>query len=207
MRKPSWQVCLAGICFALIMTSGNAAIIVSFDTVPEGTAMPNGGTYYENGMQATSHSDYSVLQDSLSMLPTNALYFHGNDGAGANTAGVIGPNNAYIEFREIDGSHFDLLSLDLVSGGNFGTPSRRWITTSAGGAPFWPQFGDSARVVPLTFSGAAYSDLDWFRVGTVWFATELDNIAFNVVPEPGTAALLAMGALGFLGAARRRRGK
>lgn len=208
MRVSLWQACLAGIGIVLVTTAGAVAVVITFDSVVDGTPLANGGTYTENGMKATSHSNYSQFSDAINMLPTNALYFHGNDSNDAySPAGIIGVNNAYIEFSMADGSTFDLLSLTLVSGGNYGTQKRRWVTTSAG-AEYWPLFQDTAVVVPLTFSGSSYSNLDWFRVGTVWFATELDNIAFNVVPEPGTTALLAMGALGFLGgAARRRRGK
>jgi hypothetical protein len=189
---------------SLVIASAAPAAVMTFDTVSEGTALPNGGTFVENGMKATSFSNFSVLQDALNMLDSNALYFHGNDGNDQySTPGVIGPNNAYIDFRMADGSKFDLLSLDLVSGGNYGASERRWIRTSTGSVE-WPIFGDAATVVPLTFSGADYTHIDWFQVGTVWFATELDNVTFDAVPEPGTLWMLAAGALGAVAYILRR---
>jgi hypothetical protein len=180
-------VVMGGFALALASTAEAAIVVMDFDTVPDGTPMPYGGTFVQNGMKATSYSNFSILSDNdaLKMLPTNALYFHGNDGADSYApAATIGPNNAYIDFRMVDGSKFDLLSLDLVSGGNYGTPERRWITTSAG-STYWPLFQDTLVVVHLTFSGSNYTQIDWFRVGTQWFATELDNVTFNV-PEPAT---------------------
>jgi hypothetical protein len=198
-------VVMGGFVLTIASTAEASIAVMNFDTVPEGTSMPNGGTYFQNGMKATSYSNYSVLQDSLNMLPTNALYFHGNSGADAySPPATIGPNNAYIDFRMADGSKFDLLSLDLASGGNYGTPQRRWIRTSAGSV-YWPIFQDSAVVVHLSFTGSNYTQIDWFQVGTQWFATELDNITFNV-PEPATFIVWSLlGAIGIAAGRRWRR--
>ncbi len=160
-------------------TQNQYTTTVTFDTVPDGTPLPYGGTYCESGMIATSYSNFSSFSDPLNWFPTNALYFHGNNqDLGQWDANVIKPYHAYIEFRMANGSRFDLQSLDIGTNQNSGTPERRWIQTSAG-ATFWPILPDGGTVTTLNFSGPDYSNLEWFRVGTVWFATEVDNITFT----------------------------
>ena len=163
---------------------------VTFDTVRENTALPFGGEYHENGMRVTSASFNALIGDPLLMIPTNAVYFHGG--------------GEYIEFSMLNGALFDLLSLDLITN----VRPDRLIATSKNTAfiPVSP-FGLTGAVSPIVFSGPEYSNLQWFRISTIHFATEVDNVTFqsNAVPEPSATLLLAGSLVGVLGYAWLRK--
>jgi hypothetical protein len=198
----NWAICAAVIVLVLAASPAGAATI-TFGSATVG-AFDCGTSYYEAGYKVTSHSWYSSFGDPLNGLPNDpGLYFHGN--GGPDTAGVINSWNAYIEFSQVEGLPFDLKGIDLLSGGNYGTWNRRWITTSAG-AEYWPNFNSDTQVTRhFDFSGPLYSGITWFRVGTVWYATEIDNV--NVVPEPCTMSFVALGVLGGVACVRRARRK
>lgn len=159
---------------ALLMAAAGALVFcprlpgavakMAFDAVPEGTGFSFNATYQENGIVAVSKSHYSSFGDPLNGTPTTALYFHGT--------------GEYIEFSVVGGGSFDLLSFDLVSNGY----QSRWIETSRSGGTL--PIGLPVTLTHLEFSGSPYTDITWFRVGTPWFATEVDNIVVSAGPPP-----------------------
>ena len=150
--------------------------------------MPIGTTYVESGMVVTSFSDNaSVGYDPLTWNPTGgALYLHGT--------------NQYVEFRMANQSTFNLNSFDFMT--NIGPLDSRWIATSTG----WSEPLPSVHLQTLNFTGPNYSNINWFRVGTSDWATELDNVNFTATPEPSTYILLSI-ALGAVGFARKKMNK
>jgi len=175
----------------LLATSSGGASLVTFDTVPEGTVLPFGGEYHENGMRVISASYNSLIGDPLLMIGTNGVYFHG--------AGE------YVEFSMLNGSSFDLLSLDLITNVR---PDRLIATSSNPTFVSIGPFGLDGAVSHIIFSGPEYSTLQWFQIGTMHFGTEVDNITFQsyAVAEPTTLLLWGTTALGF-GLLRARRRK
>ena len=167
----------------LIVPSVSIASMVTFDTVPAGTPIPYGGTYSENGMIVTSYSDYSQIGDPLTGSPSNAFYFHGS--------------GQYIDVRMVENYYFDLLQLDYKTNG---FSDYRWIETSAGALMYLPG------VYPLTtvnLPSEGFTNIEWFRVGTPYFATQVDNIYFEstgiMTPTPSSIMLLVTGLFGIAG--------
>lgn len=74
----------------------------------------------------------------------------------------------------VDGSLFDLQSLDFLT--NWFT-NNRWLETSTGKTTLLPGY---ITVTTIPFPGIDYSNLEWFRVGTPWYATQVNNITFHV---------------------------
>jgi cysteine-rich repeat protein len=133
--------------------------VMNFTSAQQG-AIAFGGTYTESGLVATSQSHYSSIGDPIGGSTNKALYFHGT--------------NEYILFNLADGSNFDLLSFDFLTNG-FGNV--RWLETSAGVHISLPGY---TTWTTIPFSGASYSDIQWFKIGTPWYATEVDNVNFRV---------------------------
>ncbi len=124
--------------------------------------VPNGGEYVEAGMKVTSFSDNSQIGDPLLIGTSgNWFYFHGRE--------------QYVEFRRVDGALFDLTSFDLASNGY----ADRWLETSAAAARITLPTNHAAQLQQshFPFVGFDYEDLEWFRVGTPWFATQVDNVS------------------------------
>jgi hypothetical protein len=116
------------------------------------------------------------------------LYFHGT--------------GDYIEFSLVGGMHFDLNSFWLVTNGFID----RWIETSKSAGQV--NIGYPIVWMEMTFSGPEYSDLEWFRIGTPWFATEIDAITVTPVPEPSSVVAWGLVSLGFASWCRfRQRGR
>ena len=150
MKKRRLDTLFTMVAMVLLVTSSAGASLVTFDTVPENTALPFGGEYHENGMRVTSASFNALIGDPLLMIPTNAVYFHGG--------------GEYIEFSMLNGALFDLLSLDLITN----VRPDRLIATSKNTAfiPVGP-FGLTGAVSPIVFSGPEYSNLQWFRISPI----------------------------------------
>jgi len=175
MRKIMVNILFVVVGIVLIMTSSANSLTMTFDTVPLGTPIPNGGTYTENGLMVTSHSEFSHIGDPLvgpGVIPTNnGFYFHGT--------------NQYIEFTMAGGYYFDLLSFNYKTNG---FTNARWVETSNGERinllGVYP-------ITTLTFSGSGFTDLEWLRVGTPWYATWVDTISFesSYVPIPGATPI------------------
>ena len=173
----------------LIAPATGMATSMTFDAGPAGP-LPFGGTYAENGMVVTSYSDNAQIGTPLGVNPTgNGLYFHGVD--------------QYVEFAMVDGSTFDLNSFDFLTNG---FTDNRWVEASSGAFQYLPGVVDWQT---FTFAGTGFQSIEWFRVGTPWFATEMDNVNFtssepSPVPEPATFTLMSVGLAG-IGFGKRRK--
>jgi hypothetical protein len=179
------------IVFVLMMAPMAVAgtVVVNFDAAPTGP-LAYGASYTESGLKATSYSNYSQLLASggLPWYLSNGLYFHGT--------------NEYIHFEMSNGSTFDLLSLVMVTNGNYTNPTPRTIYSSKGGsvAPVLPD-AQPGVVATIPLGGADFTGISWFEVSTVWFATEVDDITIQTqsdVPEPGSLALVGSALLGLV---------
>ncbi|MBU0678856.1 MAG: hypothetical protein KJ626_12155, partial [Verrucomicrobia bacterium] len=146
--------CAASFCFAVPYT-------MTFDSIAEGTAFARDEVYEESGIRLVSKSDYSSFSDGLNGMPTTPLYFHGTD--------------QYVEFSLVSGGEFDLTSFELLSNGYVD----RWIETSKTAGPV--SIGQPTTLEIKEFSGAEYEGISWFRVGTSWYATQVDNITVEVL--------------------------
>ncbi len=171
----------------LFMTpSTGMAASMTFDVGPE-CPIAFGETYTESDMVVKSYSHYSSIADHLGWNPSgNALYFHGT--------------NEYVEFRMVDNSKFDLISFDLLTNGH---TNLRFVETSLGIHQNLP----GVRFQTFSFSGDSFQGIEWFRVGTPWFATEIDNVNFTPTPVPASIFLFGTGLVGLFGVARRRNKK
>lgn len=178
MRIARWQACLAGAvaCSVAITSSAYGQIMMTF-TGQSGTFAYD-TPYVENGISAIRRAGmptpngYSTFNDELFAGDTDPLYFHGT--------------GDYIEFSLVGGTHFDLNSFWIVT-----NSETRWVETSKSAGQV--TFGGPWVWTEMNFSGPEYSDLDWFRIGTHWPATEIDAISVTPVPEP--SSLLAGGLL------------
>jgi hypothetical protein len=161
------------VLIAMTFSGGVLADVITmeFEGRPAGTLLLRDGTYTENGMEVTSHSDFSQIGDPLGWNDTgNALYFHGY--------------GEYVEFKATDGSGFDLLSLSYLTNGY---TESRWVRTSLDAITYLPSRspGGYWESGPETihFSGTGYEGIKWFQVGTPFNATEIDNVTVETSPS------------------------
>ncbi len=155
----------AGVFAATTASAGTT--VMTFDTVPFATPLPNGRSFTECDMIVTSFSDFSSIGTPLPGPPGNNLYFHGTD--------------HYMEFRTLDGSRFDLHSLDFITNG---FTSARSLETSNGHHEDLPGY---TTLTTINFAGTGVEDLEWFRIRTPWFATQMDNVTVTTTTECPTA--------------------
>jgi hypothetical protein len=172
-RVPRLLLSMLSSLALLGLSSACLALTLTFDTAGP---LPNGGTYVEQGVVVTSHSDFSSIGDPLGWSPHgNALYFHG--------AGQ------YVEVRMSDGFKFDLTSLVLMTNGY---TDGRWVETSTGAI----QYMLGVHTAQMNFSGPGFKGIEWFRIGTPGYATEVDDIVITplgppVDPNPLNTSILA----------------
>ncbi len=133
-----------------------ATVTMTFDSITEGSAFARNAVYEENGIRATCQSDYASFADPLNGFANTPLYFHGT--------------GHYIEFRLVSGVAFDLKSFWLTSNGY----ANRWIMTEKN--PTQVSIGMPTTPTLKEFSGTNYTGITWFRIGTPWYATEVDTI-------------------------------
>jgi hypothetical protein len=162
----TWRLAMPVVLVSLLLRVAPSAAIdgsLTFETVPPGL-LPFGATYTESGMEATSFSGFSELGDPFGRNPTgNALYFHGT--------------GQYVEFRLADRAPFDLTSFDVLTNG---FTDERGVTASSGATQTFS--GAPQQTVTL---GAGFQNIEWVRIGTPWFATQLDNVSFTVLTSNG----------------------
>ena len=190
MRKTvlSFAVVVGFICILTSSARGDLAIMdFDFGTGPSYPFYHPGDMYVEEGMKAIPSVEvYNPAYGAASIGDwlgqsygqkgngTNGLYFHGYD--------------AYVEISRVDGSSFDLFSLDLMT--NIGD---RWLETSSSGGAHSTLLG-SQIIKTISFVGSDFSGIEWFRVGTSpGYATQIDNVTVSAVPVPGAALLGALG--------------
>ena len=142
-------------------------LVMTFQNIPTGTMLPFGSVYDEDGIRATSFFNNASIGDPLVGGSPNAFYFQGNQ--------------EYLEIQMIDGSLFDLQSLELMTNG-FGL---RELTTSAG-ASFL--FNPTPFVITeYAFSGSEYANLSWIKINDrdMGSATQVDNINLHLTGASG----------------------
>jgi hypothetical protein len=152
-----------------------------------------------DGFAFTSGNDHFHIEDDLGGQPSNG------------TSILLEDQNSAIEMRQIGGGVFDLLSADLAQDNGNADPATGVIVTgflSGGGSisttialPPIPNQGFQhaaflgyANLLSVTFQGAGNPSLSPSSNGFT-----LDNINVSVVPEPSSAVMLGVGAIGLLG--------
>lgn len=182
MKIAHWQVCLAGAaaCSVAFTSSAYGQIMMTFTGQSGGFAYDT--PYLENGISAirragqTTPNGFASFNDELFAGDTDPLYFHGT--------------GDYIEFRLVGGMHFNLNGFWIVT-----NSENRWVETSKSAGPV-PVDGPLVWT-EMTFSGPIYGDLEWFRIGSHWPATEIDAITVTPVPEPSSVLAGGLVSLGF----------
>lgn len=182
MKIVKWQVRLAGAAACLVALTSSAYGQIMMTFTGQSGEFAYDTPYVENGISAIRRAGlpipngYSTFNDELFAGDTDPLYFHGT--------------GDYIEFSLVGGTRFDLNSFRIAT-----NTETRWVETSnsAGQVTFPGLWGWTE----MTFSGPEYSDLDWFRIGTHWPATEIDAITVTPVPEPSAVVAWGLVSLGF----------
>lgn len=193
-------ISLVAVASAIAAPAAASAATITFDALAhDGNSACCGSTLDIDGYRFSSHSLYVLEKNS----PANA------DPGGATLSDSFGHTTTV---TAIDGSTFDLTSLDLADGFNVG-----WSTDVV--FTFTDAVGTTTETITIDKMKGLQTfvfnktDLLSFSYGvdaekTVW--TQIDNIVLNSgntvpgVPEPSTWAMLISG-FGLVGAAARRR--
>ena len=179
------------------LTAGNVGVLVNLDSGTDwsnisqfsaGTSFASPGTLSINGTSFTILGNGNATSSfgSVSLgLSLSGLSYSGGFGAGDQFAILLFPN------------------ISQVSNPTAGTAMSLWRATSGGGLPgvtgwTWPT---SEPTGAIGFATSPSSGFPFTQLGSGSSATS----SFNVVPEPSTYALLAVGAVGLLLSFRRRK--
>ncbi len=143
---------------------------------------------------------FSGLNSFVSSYTEQGFTFTGNVGPspGANLflGGAFPPISVV---PVVSGTQFDLVSVDIVGGNGSAVFDNAGFGGGCGA-------GFSTTGAPYTgsFSGSGCTGITGFRVFAPAFQNStIDNLVINVVPEPATSSLLALGLIA-LGLSRRR---
>lgn len=182
-RIPGFAVAAA----AVLMPMVASAATMTFDAIPQGFFT---GPYSENGL----------------VFSQDAGFMFGSSSGGNPGGHFDAPNfqGAVQTFAMADSSSFNLISIDLAIWAGTNPQDQVFVGTLAGGGTVTATMN-----VPADFLWRTYQfDSSWTglsSVSYVWNVTSQDNIVVSPsdIPEPASAALLGMFALGLAGLRRR----
>ncbi|QDV35056.1 PEP-CTERM sorting domain-containing protein [Tautonia plasticadhaerens] len=211
---PSILALALGLSLAGLATPAAAETVIDFDDVdiPGDTELTTFSPYQEDGYTLTATNPPTGFSSGLVFYGENSIFY-----AGSQAASTFAPDNAPFNILELTndaGTPFALESIDLARNFAFDpAPTVTFTGVKVGGAEVMQSFTVTTPVGVAEFQTFAFSsdfsDLVALRWGQPILSQGLhqfDNIRIQAIPEPGTAGLLAVGALA-IGAARlvRRR--
>jgi hypothetical protein len=144
------------------------SLTMSF-TPGNGSSLPVGGTYSENGILLKSFSYFNSITTGALNTPTPSFYFDGQNGS--PPPGF----NAYAEFSLVNGANFNLNSIDLKTNA---FQHRVIVTSNTNGNTV--DVGSPTSLTTIPLSGTAFTNITWFRVlNPGGFATQIDNVVLT----------------------------
>jgi hypothetical protein len=177
---------------ALLAASASQAqtVTLTFDDLTP--ALYTSNFTYQGYIFSPSHAVAVVAGGFGPQFASSAfLGFSQSSTLGPANPGYLGSFGSLLYVTRADGLPFSVLSLSAV-GAQWGMS-----TSNGGGQGFLGPSG------PVSFSGPEWTAVQWLQFGAG--SGELrgfDNLVLAAVPEPGTALLMALGAIAL--AARRR---
>ena len=209
--KTSITISILAGCLLEMSVLAQGIVQITFDGPP----VPNPGSavvatnYFESGML------FRPLPQSYGFVRvgTNPVSFRPDDGS-AYLQATLGPAET-LTFNLTNGALFSLLSVDLAE---YSTvvpnavtvqfvgyhPDGSTVTTSFTTDGIIDGSGPLADFQTFYFGGLGFTDLTHVDIPTSGWS--LDNLVVGVVPEPTSAALLALGGLALWQVRRKRLG-
>jgi hypothetical protein len=188
---------LSAILFLFAAANSEGAVLVDFDTVPGGGALPNNSVL--SNQYASVGVVFSGIEDGFAVVqPTATTEFSGEFG-GPPVSGQV------LENRDVVNSRADIIrfsfsppasgiEFDFIPFGNLGAETRLQALDGGGGLLFDQLVGGPASTNVnfhytglSALSGVARLEFQQPHDDWVW---GLDNLQFTSVPEPTTVALL-----------------
>lgn len=175
-----------------------------------------GNCYEEGGLR------FTVVGEACGMQPDDApqalATYTADNGSFTGSPALFNNLGSFIDVTTTSGSAFSLLSIDLAPiflGSGGGLLPVTFTGMRAAGAPMLSPMMVNVSLSAMalqTFSFSTFTDLTSLRIapGAPDFSVQLDNVnvrgVSNVVPEPSTYLLMAVG-LGGIGFIARRRAR
>lgn len=203
-------IAAAAFCFATLLGQATAGVIIDFDTVPGGAALPNNSVL--SNQYASLGITFSGFENGGAVSQPIATTQFSSEFGGSPVSGQV------LENRDVNNSRGDIIvfdfagstsgiEFDFIPFGTSGPATQIEAFDSNGNSIYNSTIGGPSGtnvnfhyVLPV----AGVFSFEMRQPGDTW-VWGLDNLQFNMNPVPEPASLTIFGTICLLGFGRRRK--